>query len=466
MIGMAIAQGLAEHKQPGAVHMLDTYDAWYPGYIDYNPIFKNIPSFWTETAGASAIPEQRQRRPTCSAQPKALYTDPFPGGEWHLRDAVEYDETAALSVLEYAAKYKESLLYGRYQSGMRSDREGPSAGAVRVRDSAGAARSRRRRRAAAAARVQRRARVPADGADGASTAPTLSGRARGSSRPIRSSRRSRARCSTCRCIRTCASSPDGPLDQPYDAAGWTLPLSMGVTVTTAADAAVGATCASKMRLLGSLPEPKAKPTPYNLTTSAGRRAVRQRAGRRLRLEPERGRDRAAGREDHGLGPALALDPAQNNTFRALNRAWKAGVDVQFARAGRVPHQRAVRDDQDELVKSLALSARARQRDRRRPSRSRASACSTRRRAWTRAGRAGCSTSTASSTRAWLPTDIQAGRAARQVDVLLLADDGGSAIAGGGRGGGRGGGGGCAVAAAARGAGGGPPAGPAPSTPTA
>ena len=98
MIGMAIAQGLAENGQPGAVHMLDTYDAWYPGYIDYNPIFKNIPSFWTETAGASAIPSNVNATDV-QRQPKALYTDPFPGGEWHLRNAVEYDETAAMSVL-------------------------------------------------------------------------------------------------------------------------------------------------------------------------------------------------------------------------------------------------------------------------------------------------------------------------------------------------------------------------------
>ena len=26
-------------------------------------------------------------------------------------------------------------------------------------------------------------------------------------------------------------SPDGPLEQPYDAAGWTLPFQMGVSVT-------------------------------------------------------------------------------------------------------------------------------------------------------------------------------------------------------------------------------------------
>ena len=50
MIGMAIAKGLEEHGQVGATHMGTAFDAWYPGYIDYAPMFKNIAAFWTETA--------------------------------------------------------------------------------------------------------------------------------------------------------------------------------------------------------------------------------------------------------------------------------------------------------------------------------------------------------------------------------------------------------------------------------
>src|SRR5512138_2591384 len=34
----------------------------------------------------------------------------------------------------------------------------------------------------------------------------------------------------------------------------------------------------------------------------------------------------------GRGPAVALDPAQNNTFRALNAAWKSGASVRLDRA--------------------------------------------------------------------------------------------------------------------------------------
>ena len=49
-IGMAIAQGLEERGQVGATHMGTGYDAWYAGYIDYTPMFKNVAAFWTETA--------------------------------------------------------------------------------------------------------------------------------------------------------------------------------------------------------------------------------------------------------------------------------------------------------------------------------------------------------------------------------------------------------------------------------
>ena len=50
-------------------------------------------------------------------RPQSLYSSPWPPGRWRLRDAVDYMETASLSVLEFASKYKDSLLYDRYQAG-------------------------------------------------------------------------------------------------------------------------------------------------------------------------------------------------------------------------------------------------------------------------------------------------------------------------------------------------------------
>ena len=121
MIGMAIAKGLEERGQTGAIHMGTAFDAWYPGYVDYAPIFKNIPAFWTETAGNMAAPREYTLTDLPPAyrdlRPQSLYSSPWQPGWWRLGDAVAYNETASLAVLEYAAKYKESLLYNRYQAG-------------------------------------------------------------------------------------------------------------------------------------------------------------------------------------------------------------------------------------------------------------------------------------------------------------------------------------------------------------
>ena len=100
MIGMAIAQGLDERGQVGATHMGTSFDAWYPGYVDYAPVFKNIPAFWTETAGNQAAPREYTANDLPQAfrdlRPQSLYSSPWPAGWWRLADAVGYDETAAL----------------------------------------------------------------------------------------------------------------------------------------------------------------------------------------------------------------------------------------------------------------------------------------------------------------------------------------------------------------------------------
>ena len=448
MIGMAIAQGLAEHNQPGAVHMLDTYDAWYPGYIDYNPIFKNIPSFWTETAGASAIPSNVTATDV-QRQPKALYTDPFPGGEWHLRNAVEYDETASLSVLEYAAKYKESLLYGRYQSGMGQIAKGlaqaPYAYVIpqAQRDPVAAVELLRRLAFSGVRVYQLTADVAApQAATGTWIIPTDQEFAALAREVL-----------DVQVYPNVRSSPDAPLDQPYDAAGWTLPLSMGVTVT-AVQAPLTADVRAKMKLLGSVADPKAKPTPYNLTTSSDAASFDSAPGVGFDASPAAAAIVPPPGTITGAGTGLALDPAQNNTFRALNRAWKAGVDVQFASGKYLVHGLS-ENDQSELVKALVLSAE------------RVSATGTP----IKKPRLGVFNAPTSMDEGWTrwvldqygfeytrvaADELQAGRLRDKYDVILLADDGGSAITGGGRGGGRGGGGG---AGGGRGAGGGPPPAP-------
>jgi Zinc carboxypeptidase len=101
-IGMLIAQGLESNGQPGATHMGTGYDAWYPGYIDYLPMMQNIAAFWTETAlyqyatpyfyTLGDFPQDMR-----DLRPGALYSSPWKGGWWRLRDAVDYMLTASFS---------------------------------------------------------------------------------------------------------------------------------------------------------------------------------------------------------------------------------------------------------------------------------------------------------------------------------------------------------------------------------
>ena len=122
MIGMAIAKGLEEHGQVGATHMGTAFDAWYPGYIDYAPNFKNIAAFWTETALYQyATPHDTRSRTfhrTCAICGRAASIRARgrrDGGGCATRSTTW--KRRHWSVLEYAAKYKESLLLNRYRAG-------------------------------------------------------------------------------------------------------------------------------------------------------------------------------------------------------------------------------------------------------------------------------------------------------------------------------------------------------------
>ena len=121
MIGMAIAQAPRRGRARSARRTwAPASTPGIPGYIDYTPVFKNIPAFWTETQGTgrgAARVHARGRSRRDMRRPQALYASPWLGGTWRLRDAVEYMHTASIATLDYAAKYKDALLYNRYQAG-------------------------------------------------------------------------------------------------------------------------------------------------------------------------------------------------------------------------------------------------------------------------------------------------------------------------------------------------------------
>jgi hypothetical protein len=358
MIGMAIAQGLEERGQVGATHM-GGFDAWYPGYVDYAPIFKNIPAFWTETAGNIMTPREYTSNDIPQnfrdLRPQSLYSSPWPGGWWRLGDAVAYNETAALATLEYAAKYKESLLYNRYQAGrdqiVKGRKEAPYAYFIPQdqRDPAAPVELLRRLAFSGVRVAQLTAPVTVDSTSypaGTWVVPTDQEFAAFARELLDVQKYPDLR-----------QYPGGPPLRPYDAAGWTLPLQMGVKCT-AATTPLTDEVRSRMKWLGARRDPKLKPIPYNLAAANDAAPFDSVPGIGFDASPDAAAIVPPVGKITGSGPALALDPAQNNAFRAVNQAWKQGASVQFVAGAQPRYQIIGMPDpaQTELVRSLALTA--------------------------------------------------------------------------------------------------------------
>ena len=333
MIGMAIAQGLDERGQVGATHMGSSFDAWYPGYVDYAPAFKNIPAFWTETAGNQAAPREYTIDDLPSAyrdlRPQSLYSSPWPAGWWRLADAVGYDETAALSTLEYAAKYKDELLYNHYQAGRDQIAKGrtsaPYAYVIpqKQRDPVAPVEMLRRLAFGGVRVSQLTAPATIDGVDyPAGTWIVPADQEFGAlAREVLDVQR----------YPDLRQYPGGPPLRPYDAAGWTLPLQMGVEVAYVSKP-LGDDVRAKMAPLGVSVPARTKATPYNMTEPKDAAPFDSVPGVGFDSSPAAAAIVPLPGAITGSGPVLLVNPAENNAYRAINRAWKQGATVGVVRA--------------------------------------------------------------------------------------------------------------------------------------
>jgi hypothetical protein len=198
-----------------------------------------------------------------------------------------------------------------------------------------------------------------------------------------------------------------------------------------------------MKPLAPTPDARVKPTPYDADLAHDRAPFDSVPGEGFDSEPAASAIVPSPGKIAGSGPLLLVDPAQNNAFRAINRAWDEGGSV--LRLGRAYAIAGLTEAaQNNLVKSLALDAQR-----------------------VRAGSAGDSASTIKRPRLgvfqpwtgsmdegwtrWVleqygfkyiavhPEDFKA-PLDQKIDVLVLADDARVPVAGAGGGrGGRGGG---------------------------
>ncbi len=245
MVGSAMSNRFAMKQMPGAVSDM-IYSMWWNGGMRTVPYFHNMIGLLTETSHATASPRyydpeelpaqvgnprRGQSAPTSGVD--IFYPYPWLGGDSRFSDPVRYTFTASMAVLDIAADLKERWLYGIYSMG---------------------------RDAIAAADEDRFAYViPAQQWDSQEARNLVEILMRGGVEIERASENFSAGERDFeagsyiiygnQAFRNYAidllekqdypdrrRTPDGPPDPPYDLAGWTLPMQMGVEVVRLDDA--------------------------------------------------------------------------------------------------------------------------------------------------------------------------------------------------------------------------------------
>ena len=134
-IGEAMKNRFNQEGKPGVVSGV-VYDLWWNGSMRGAPDFHNMLGFLSETAGRGYVtprcyePDEVPDRFNARAgslpakRPTTSYTDPWLGGCWHMRDAMDYMLTGSRAVMAIGAKLKEDYLYNIYRMGRRQTEKG------------------------------------------------------------------------------------------------------------------------------------------------------------------------------------------------------------------------------------------------------------------------------------------------------------------------------------------------------
>jgi hypothetical protein len=294
VFGTAMAAYLDARGMEGAIHQGKGFDDWYPGFIDNVNNYRNTISFLTETAlyryatphfyTVQDFPKEFQ-----DLRKEVFYSSPWKGGWWRLGDAVRYMIAASMSVLDTAAKYREEIIYNRYQAGRdvinQFTKEPPFAYIIpqRQRDPQTAAILLEKLQINGLEISQATAPINANGREypAGSWVVMMNQPFALLAKELLDTQR----------YPDLRETPGGAPDLPYDVAGWTLPLQMGVDVH-AVTMPLGADFVSKLRVLEKIAPP------------------------------------AGGLE--GSGATFVFDHQSNAAFKAVNSVFRAGGAVAIA----------------------------------------------------------------------------------------------------------------------------------------
>lgn len=124
VIGAAMRERFAREGKPGAVSFAN-FDSWWNGGLRGVPAFHNMHGILTETAGylyghprtydPKEFPE-RFAGGISTREPSIFYPSPWRGGKWGVRDAIEYMLTADFAILDLASARSGHFLYKAYET--------------------------------------------------------------------------------------------------------------------------------------------------------------------------------------------------------------------------------------------------------------------------------------------------------------------------------------------------------------
>jgi hypothetical protein len=108
----------AEDKPGAGMRSASTYSTWYNGGLRTTTYFHNIIGLLTEIIG-NPTPIDIPLVPSTQL-PRGDLPFPIAPQKWHLRQSIEYSLTANRAVLDFASRYRETLLYNIYRMGKNS----------------------------------------------------------------------------------------------------------------------------------------------------------------------------------------------------------------------------------------------------------------------------------------------------------------------------------------------------------
>ncbi len=118
-VGSAMHSRMEAEDKPGAgMRSAATYSTWYNGGLRTTTYFHNIIGLLTEIIG-NPTPIEIPLVPPMQL-PRGDMPFPIAPQKWHLRQSIEYSLTANRAVLDFASRYRETLLYNIYRMGKNS----------------------------------------------------------------------------------------------------------------------------------------------------------------------------------------------------------------------------------------------------------------------------------------------------------------------------------------------------------